>query len=93
MKTLWGKDRQGECTITHHIGRAPRSTEKELAEERKKSAKKAPGATYFDWLIAKQKQNSKFIGATNCLSFAYKNALECPSYHSMWNFVGVTHHC
>ena len=60
MKTLCGKGRQGECTLTHHIGGATRSTEKELTEGRKNSSKKYQGQPILTIMIAKQK-HSKFI--------------------------------
>ena len=43
MKILWGKDKQGECTSTHHIGGATRLTEKELQKEEKSCQKSIRG--------------------------------------------------
>ena len=94
MKTLWGKDRQGECTITHHIGGAPRSTEKELAEERKKLSKKHQRQPILTGRLPNKSTSvSLLICTVDYLSLAHKNILELPSYYSAWNFEGVTHNC
>ena len=51
MKTASGKDKQGECTIIQHIGGVIWSTEKDLAEGRKKLLKKHQGQPILSgWL-------------------------------------------
>ena len=85
MKTLCGKDRQGECTITHHIGGATRSTEKELIG-RKKSSKKYQGQPILTIMIAKQK-HSKFI---YLYVYLFVQSSVCHLLISVcWNFEGL----
>ena len=59
---------------------------KGVGEKTKKVVKKASGTISFDWLIAKQEQDSKFIYQCN---LAYKNIPERPSYQSsiIWSYL------